>query len=305
MLYKIENNKTEEVFEKEFKLERELQNFVENNLKELLNLELVKSECVIEKYRLDTLAFDNENNSFVIIEYKRGNSYSVIDQGYSYLATVLNNKADIILEYNETLNKSLKRSDIDWSQTKVIFISQSFNKFQRDSLNFKNLPIELYEVKRYKNDIISFNPIKGRENAEDINTILKSNLEAEKVSQEIKKYSIDEHLKGVNEDIIELFYQIRERIENVFPEVEIEAKKLYIAFKNNKKNIVYLLLQKNAIKIWLNAKYGEIDDFKKMSKDVSNTGHWGNGDYELSIKDDKELEYIMSLIVEVNNLYKK
>lgn len=305
MLYKIENNKIEEVFEKEFKLERELQNFVENNLKELLNLELVKSECVIEKYRLDTLAFDNENNSFVIIEYKRGNSYSVIDQGYSYLATVLNNKADIILEYNETLNKSLKRSDIDWSQTKVIFISQSFNKFQRDSLNFKNLPIELYEVKRYKNDIISFNPIKGRENTEDINTILKSNLEVEKVSQEIKKYSIDEHLKGVNENIIELFYQFRERIENVFPEVEIEAKKLYIAFKNNKKNIVYLLLQKNAIKIWLNAKYGEIDDFKKISKDVSNTGHWGNGDYELTIKDDKELEYIMSLIVEVNNLYKK
>lgn len=305
MLYKIENNKIEEVFENEFKLERELQNFVENNLKELLNLELVKSECVIEKYRLDTLAFDNENNSFVIIEYKRGNSYSVIDQGYSYLATVLNNKADIILEYNETLNKSLKRSDIDWSQTKVIFISQSFNKFQRDSLNFKNLPIELYEVKRYKNDIISFNPIKGRENTEDINTILKSNLEVEKVSQEIKKYSIDEHLKGVNENIIELFYQFRERIENVFPEVEIEAKKLYIAFKNNKKNIVYLLLQKNAIKIWLNAKYGEIDDFKKISKDVSNTGHWGNGDYELTIKDDKELEYIMSLIVEVNNLYKK
>lgn len=305
MLYKIENNKIEEVFEKEFKLERELQNFVENNLKELLNLELVKSECVIEKYRLDTLAFDNENNSFVIIEYKRGNSYSVIDQGYSYLATVLNNKADIILEYNETLNKSLKRSDIDWSQTKVIFISQSFNKFQRDSLNFKNLPIELYEVKRYKNDIISFNPIKGRENTEDINTILKSNLEVEKVSQEIKKYSIDEHLKGVNENIIELFYQFRERIENVFPEIEIEAKKLYIAFKNNKKNIVYLLLQKNAIKIWLNAKYGEIDDFKKISKDVSNTGHWGNGDYELTIKDDKELEYIMSLIVEVNNLYKK
>lgn len=186
MLFKILGNKLNRISENEFKLEKDLQNFVEKNLVELLNLEFVKSECVVENYRLDTLAFDRENKSFVIIEYKRGNSYSVIDQGYSYLATILNNKADIILEYNETLNKALKRDDIDWSQTKVIFISQSFNKFQKDSLNFKNLPIELYEIKKYENDIISFNKIRGKENSEDINTISKINTEIQKVTSEIK-----------------------------------------------------------------------------------------------------------------------
>lgn len=186
MLFKILGNKLNRISENEFKLEKDLQNFVEKNLVELLNLEFVKSECVVENYRLDTLAFDKENKSFVIIEYKRGNSYSVIDQGYSYLATILNNKADIILEYNETLNKALKRDDVDWSQTKVIFISQSFNKFQKDSLNFKNLPIELYEIKKYENDIISFNKIRGKENSEDINTISKINTEIQKVTSEIK-----------------------------------------------------------------------------------------------------------------------
>lgn len=296
MLFKIVNEKINKISENEFKLEKDLQNFVELNLNNLLNLEFVKSECIIENYRLDTLAYDKENKSFVIIEYKKGNSYSVIDQGYSYLATVLNHKADIILEYNETLNKSLKRENIDWSQTKVIFISQSFNKFQKDSLNFKNLPIELYEIKRYENGIIAFNKIKGKENAEDINTISKINTEIQKVSKEIKKYSIEDHLKEANENIIELFNQYRERLENMFPEIEIEAKKLYIAFKNNKKNIADFHLQKNSLKIWLNAKYGEIDEFKKISKDVSNTGHWGNGDYEFSVKDDKNFEYIVSLI---------
>lgn len=304
MLFKILGNKLNRISENEFKLEKDLQNFVEKNLVELLNLEFVKSECVIENYRLDTLAFDKENKSFVIIEYKRGNSYSVIDQGYSYLATILNNKADIILEYNETLNKALKRDDIDWSQTKVIFISQSFNKFQKDSLNFKNLPIELYEIKKYENDIISFNKIRGKENSEDINTISKINTEIQKVTSEIKKYSIEEHLKEANDNIIELFNQFRERLENMFPEIEVEAKKLYIAFKNNKRNLVDFHLQKNSLKIWLNAKYGEIDDFKNLSKNVSNIGHWGNGDYEFSIKDGTNFEYIISLIELTNNLFK-
>lgn len=33
--------------------------------------------------RIDTLAYDNERQAFVIIEYKRSSSYSVFDQGVS------------------------------------------------------------------------------------------------------------------------------------------------------------------------------------------------------------------------------
>ena len=119
----LDNGEIEEIREKEFKLEKELQYICEKNLKILLWLQLVKSEFVIENYRFDTLAYDEENKSFVIIEYKRGQNYSVIDQGYAYLATMLNNKAEFILEYNEKLDESLKKSEIDWSQSKIIFIT--------------------------------------------------------------------------------------------------------------------------------------------------------------------------------------
>ena len=47
---------------------------------------------------------------------------------------------------------------------------------------------------------------------------------------------------------------------------------------------------------------GELDDFKKLARDVSNTGHWGNGDYEMTISDDKDIEYILSLIKKADNL---
>jgi predicted transport protein len=41
---------------------------------------------------------------------------------------------------------------------------------------------------------------------------------------------------------------------------------------------------------------GELDDSKHIARDVSSTGHWGNGDYEIQMTNDDNLEYILSLI---------
>ena len=41
---------------------------------------------------------------------------------------------------------------------------------------------------------------------------------------------------------------------------------------------------------------GELDDTKKMARDVSNIGLLGNGDYEVHLKVGMNLDYLMSLI---------
>ncbi len=58
-------------------------------------------------------------------------------------------------------------------------------------------------------------------------------------------------------------------------------------------------MQKKGLKIFINAKIGALDDPKDLAKDVSNIGHRGNGDYQIQIENDKDLEYIMSLIKQV------
>ena len=88
----------------------------------------------------------------------------------------------------------------------------------------------------------------------------------------------------------------------MLPDLNMDFKKRYIAFKKDKKNIFDLLIQKSQLKLWLNVKAGELEDPKILAKDVSNTGHWGNGDYEIVFDNDDNLEYILSLIKE---LYKK
>ena len=156
-VFKVKNNKVQSVELKPFKLEKDIQNLVENNTESFFDLEFVCSEFSLKEFRIDTLCFDNENNSFVIIEYKKGSSYSVIDQGYSYLSMMLNNKSDFIIEYNEKLNRSLKRNDIDWSQSKIIFVSPSFNSYQKNSVNFADIPFELWEIKRFSDNTVVLN----------------------------------------------------------------------------------------------------------------------------------------------------
>ena len=68
----------------------------------------------------------------------------------------------------------------------------------------------------------------------------------------------------------------------------------YIAFLS-KTNFVDMHIQKKSLKIWLNLKRGELDDPKNLARDVGNIGHWGNGDYELQVSDDKDIDYIVSL----------
>ncbi len=90
-LFTIHNEKLKSISSSDFKLEKDIQNLVENNLEELFHLYVVKSELTIKNFRVDTLCFDKENNSFVVIEYKKDRNFSVIDQGYTYMSLHLNN----------------------------------------------------------------------------------------------------------------------------------------------------------------------------------------------------------------------
>ena len=107
-IYKLEKSDLTQVTEIPFLLEKDIQQLVESNIADMFGYVFVSTEFSISEYRIDTLCFDEETSSFVIVEYKKGSSYSVIDQGYSYLSTMLNNKAEFILEYNEKNNVSLK-----------------------------------------------------------------------------------------------------------------------------------------------------------------------------------------------------
>ena len=292
-LYKLEKS-LKYIKENPFRLAKEIQDLTENNLKTIFGLEFVKSEFALNNFRIDTLAFDKEVNAFVIIEYKRDKNFSVIDQGYAYLSLMLNNKADFILEFNENLDKTLKRTDVDWSQSRVLFVSPAFTNYQREAINFKDLPIELWEVRRFENTTVSYEQIQKAGAQESIKTVSKADKTIDNVAKEIKVYSEQEHLENVNDEIKELYQKFKSAIQNL-DNLEIKPKKKHIAFVAGQ-NVIDILPQKKALKMWINMNKGELDDTKGITRDVSTTGHWGNGDFEIQVKDDENLEYTLSLV---------
>lgn len=298
-IFNLNTNSLNQIKEMPYKLEKEIQKLVESNLKTLLGLEFVKSEFTVtgsmKQLRIDTLAFDTQSNAFVIIEYKQDKNFSVVDQGYAYLSAMLNNKADFILEYNENCNKTLKKADVDWSQSRVIFISQAFTPYQKEAINFKDLPISLWEIKRFNNQTISFEEIRKLNATESIKTVSSTESAVNAVSKEVVVYNENDHLKDKAEDVISLYNQLRERIFDL-NNVEVKATKLYVAFTVNGSNFVDIVIQRKGLKIFLNMFQGTLDDPYNLTRNVANTGHWGNGDYELFVSNSDNLDYILSLI---------
>jgi len=294
-LYKLSDRKVEPIKENAFKLEKDIQEIVEANLGSLFGLQLVRSEFQLNGLRIDTLAFDKDANSFVIIEYKKDRHFSVVDQGMSYLGLMLNNKAEFILEYNEQCNASLKRDDVDWSQSKVMFVSPSFTNFQLDAINFKDLPIELWEVHRYINNTVRFDQHKPSQASASIKTVSKKGAVVEKITRQVKTYTEEGHLKIADPRIAELYNRFKELVLAISPDIIVRPMKQYIAFRA-KTNVSDVVVLKKSLKIFLNLAKGKLDDPKKLARDVSTVGHWGNGDYQIQIISDDELEYIISFV---------
>ena len=178
-IYALKSGILSQIKELPFKLEREIQSIFEQNLNTVMGLELVKSEFSIKNKRIDTLAYDPQSKAFIIIEYKKDKNISVVDQGFTYLSLMLENKADFIIEYNESLKRQLTRDEVDWSQTRVVFVSTSFTENQKLATNFKDIAIELWEVKRFENQTVSITPIKKSKSAESIKPLTQQNKRVE------------------------------------------------------------------------------------------------------------------------------
>ena len=307
-IYKLKNNKLKEVPRKKFDLEKDIQSLIETNTEDIFNLEFVSTEFRIGEFRLDSLCFDNETNSFVIIEYKKGSSYSVIDQGYSYLSVMLNNKSDFILEYNENKDKNLKREDIDWSQSRILFVSPSFNSYQKNSVNFKDVPFELWEIKRFSDDLVSLNQHlpSSKESIQKFdgnkNTVIKS------VSKEVKVYDEDHHLSWISEKNKSLYLDVKEELLKL-DDVDFVNTKRYIGFKKNNIIVSYINFYKDSLRFDIvrgNIKtdgtkskgFFKLDDPKKLTK--IQKIQFKNGVkreyYHIKLSSKSDIGYIMLLL---------
>ena len=178
-----------------------------------------------------------------------------------------------------------------------MFIAPNYTTYQLKSIEFNDLAFELWKVTKFNNNTVLYDSINVSENKASIKEVSSSqpNTVKAKVNKEIRKYTIDDVFVK-RPHMIDFFNVVKEKIEDEFDEVIIKATKLYIVFKVNNKIFMSIEPMSQYLKFWINMPVGELNDPENKTRDVSQIGHHGVGNYEINLKPEDDLYYFMSLI---------
>lgn len=318
-LFKINGLVVKKITVKNLDLEKNLHGLFENNLEEILNIIFLAHEYSTGwGGRIDTLGVD-KNGSPCIIEYKKNQNDSVINQGLAYLQWLLDHKADFekLVEQHfaniydsPTISwdgKVVDKINIDWDSPRVICIAESYNRFDLATADFLPIKIELLRYRIYDENILYLEPENYQKVRISTSGIIKKSQQGKKESEKLQKsYTIDDHLKKSNEKMKVLFLKLREKIIALDENIKEEAKKLYVAYKLAT-NFVDVQIRSKDIKIFLNVKSGQLNDPNKLARNLTipkHIGHWGNGDYEVKLEKENQLNEIFELIKQSYELNK-
>jgi predicted transport protein len=307
-IFEIDKGKARRVRLSEFKLEKDLQQLVENNLETIFNCRLIATEFStgnIHSGRIDTLAISEDNNP-VIIEYKKVASSDLINQSLYYLHWIRDHKGDFQIAANRTLGKDI---EVDWSDIRVICLAPEYKKYDLHAVQVMGANIELWQYKTYDNGILNIEEVYKRttsttnQDTADISSKNPVMVEAGKKAALTRKtatYTLEEHFENLDENILELFNTIRDYIVTIDSSIEETPKKNYIAYKTSQ-NFACLQTYKKKLTLFLKLDANEVNPMPKQGRDVSEIGHFGTGDFELIIKDLADFEETKHLI---NEAYK-
>lgn len=281
--YKInDDGKMKQLKKKDFKLEKELQSLVEENLKELFGINFLDTEYSTgERHggRMDTLGID-ENNSPVILEYKKNKNQNIINQALFYLDWLIDHKSAFELLVRDTLNQKI---DVDWSSPRVLCIAEEFNKYDTYAVEQMKRPIELIQYRIFEDDLFALNILTAAKDSDS--TKINKN----------KDYKEGYHLKKADSKIKELYKELSEYALDLGSEVIESPRKLYIAFRVIR-NFMCVQVYNHHLLLYLRLNPEEINLEADILRDVSNIGHYGTGDLEVRVESEDDIELAKELI---------
>lgn len=305
-IFETDSGKAKRVRLSEFKLEKDLQKLIESNLETIFNCKYIATEFStgnIHSGRIDTLALSEDNNP-VIIEYKKVASSELVTQSLYYLHWIKDHKGDFQIAANKELGSEI---EVDWSDIRVICIAPEYKKFDLHAVQVMGANIELWQYKLYENGILNIEEVFKRSNNSNSNSSIEDYdgknpvmVEAGRkaaITRRTATYTIEEHYTSLNEDMQNLFNQAREYIVNIDGAIEEAPKKNYIAYKTSQ-NFVCLQTSKRKITLFLKLNPTEIGPLPKQARDVTNIGHFGTGDLEITISNLNDFEEMKHLILE-------
>lgn len=298
------NKGVTELPSKSAKVEKDLQKLIEKNLEAFLGVRFLKSEYdtgKTHKGRIDTLGLD-ETNCPVIIEYKRRVNENVINQGLFYLDWLLDHQAEFKWFVMEKLGKEVAEA-IEWNGTRLICIASDFNRYDEHAVQQINRNIELMRYKYFGEDLLLLELVNSQ-------TVTGQVVIEEEPKKEVPKTSKnhqadktqEERLAESPEELKNLFDHICDFASSLGDEVQRKELKFYTAFKRIKNFLSVVAtptIKDPRLQIYLKLELADIDSkYAPIARDVTNIGHWGTGNLELTVRNANDLDLAYELIKE-------
>lgn len=304
-LFRLTAGKASELQGDASDLEKPLQTLIEANLDALLGIRFLATEYSTGKThggRIDSLGLD-ENNCPVILEYKRSVGENVINQGLFYLDWLMDHQAEFKLLTMDKLGKAAADA-IDWSAPRLVCIAADFTKYDGHAVQQINRNIELIRYRRFGDELLLLelaNATSGSSGGNGKTAAAKSTrgATAEDAATEPSKTPRDrsfaDWLPLLPSHLTELLASLEDYMTSLGDDVQRKELRLYVAFKRLK-NFATVVAQKNRLVLYLHLAPQELASLPAIARDVSQQGHWGTGDLEVSLTSQADLETAKPLI---------
>jgi predicted transport protein len=297
-LFRISSASVAEIDGKSITLEKSLQRLIEQYLETFLGVRFLATEHntgAKHGGRIDTLGMD-ENGCPVVIEYKRSLNENVITQGLYYLDWLMDHKAEFELLVQKKLGAKVAEQ-IEWSTPRLLCIAGEFTKY--DAYAVQQIPrnIDLIRYRKYGSDLILFELVNAAvvEPIEDDQPAKQSG----KPGKTVVYKTFTEYLAQSDTALQDQFESLRAFAVALGDDVQTKTLKYYTAFKRLKNFCCAEVHPKtNTLLLFLKIDPSALTLESGFSRDVSNLGHFGTGDLELTIRSTADLEKAKPLIVQ-------
>ncbi len=291
-LFKL-GSTVEEFKGKSVAVEKTLQSLMEHHLETFLGVKFLQSEYSTGKShagRIDTLGID-ENNSPVIIEYKRSTNENVINQGLFYLDWLLDHKAEFTLLAMQTLGSEIQNA-IDWTSPRLLCIAGDFTRYDEHAVQQINRNIGLLRYRHYDEGYLILELVNSTTSTEDLSAT------GAKSGPKSQDKTVSEYYDQAPVDLKNLFDSFEAFAVALGDDVTKKATKLYFAFRRIK-NFASVEVHPQAKKLLVFVKVdpSTIDLIPGFTRDVSKIGHFGTGDLEITLASLDDLEKAKPLIL--------
>ena len=297
-LFSVSKTNLATVDQTNFDSEKHLQTLIEKNLQTVFGCRLVASEYSTGAQhagRIDTLALSEDNNP-VIVEYKKVESSDLINQSLFYLAWIQDHRGDFEIAAQKTLGPSVS---VDWSGIRVICIAPNYKKYDLHAAQVMGADLELWTYRLFTNGSLYLEEVFQKSVAiPSAGTASEKEMTAGQKAALTRKtgvYTVEQHFKGKPAAIRELARELAEFLLSLDPSMEEIPKKLYIAYKISQ-NIACMELKKERVLLWVKLDPKRVDLPRRIARDVTNIGHYGTGDLELSVRTSDDLETVKPVL---------